>query len=110
MPVYRASTGAQRRSGRAHRAKPCLSAGSGGLVQQSRHHLQSGGRLEAAMDAYRRAIAIDPGHANAYSNLGVLLRATGKPSEAEAAYRTAIRLNPDHIDAYTQPRHSAEWV
>ena len=42
-----------------------------------------------------------PNHANAHSNLGVLLRATGKPVEAEAAYRTAIRLDPDHIDAYT---------
>jgi predicted TPR repeat methyltransferase len=62
---------------------------------------QSDGQLEAAIDAYRRAIAMDPGHANAYSNLGVVLRAIGKPSEAEAAYRTAIRLNPDHIDAYT---------
>jgi predicted TPR repeat methyltransferase len=62
---------------------------------------QEDGQLEAAIDAYRRAIAIDPSHANAHSNLGVLLRATGKPSEAEAAYRTAIQLNPDHIDAYT---------
>jgi predicted TPR repeat methyltransferase len=51
--------------------------------------------------AYRRAIAIDPSHANAYSNLGVVLRATGRPSESEAAYRTAIRLSPRHIDAYT---------
>ena len=48
-----------------------------------------------------RAIAIDPGHANAHSNLGVLLRATGNRLEAETAYRTAIRLNPEHIDAYT---------
>jgi tetratricopeptide (TPR) repeat protein len=42
-----------------------------------------------------------PGHANAHNNLGVLLRATGRPVEAEAAYREAIRLNPEHIDAYT---------
>jgi predicted TPR repeat methyltransferase len=59
------------------------------------------GRLDEAIAAYQRAIALDPSHANAYSNLGVLLRATDKPIEAEAAYRTAIRLNPDHIDAYT---------
>ena len=59
------------------------------------------GRLDPAIDAYRRAIAIDPSHANAHSNLGVLLRATGHPIEAEAAYRAAIRLNPEHIDAYT---------
>jgi Flp pilus assembly protein TadD len=46
------------------------------------------------IDAYRRAIAIDATHANAHSNLGVLLRATGQTAEAEAAYRTAIQLNP----------------
>ena len=62
---------------------------------------RNAGRLDEAIDAYHRAIALDPTHANAYSNLGVLLRATGKPVEAEAAYRTAIRLNPEHIDAYT---------
>ena len=62
---------------------------------------QSDGQLDKAIGAYQRAIALDPGHANAHSNLGVLLRATGKTAEAETAYRTAIRLNPDHIDAYT---------
>ena len=45
--------------------------------------------------------AIDPNHANAHNNLGVLLRVTGQPVEAEAAYRAAIRLDPEHIDAYT---------
>jgi len=63
--------------------------------------LQERGRIEEAIAAYRRAIALDSGHANAYSNLGVLLRATGQPVQAETAYRTAIRLNPDHIEAYT---------
>ena len=98
----RASTGAERRSGRAHRAEPRARAGSGGLATATWASSSSQpARLDAAIDAYRRAIAIDPRHANAHSNLGVLLRATGKPSEAEAAYRTAIRLDPDHIDAYT---------
>ena len=59
------------------------------------------GRLEQAIDACQRAIAIDAGHANAHSNLGVLLRATGRPAEAEAAYRAAIALDPQHVDAYT---------
>ena len=63
--------------------------------------LQSAARLGEAIDAYRRAIAIDPGHANAHNNLGVLLRASGEPQQAEAAYRTALQLNPAHIDAWT---------
>ena len=97
----RASTGAERRSGRAHRAEPRARAGAGGLAQQPGHHLpvdRQVGRSDRRLpprDRHR------PGHANAHSNLGVLLRATGKPSEAEAAYRRAIQLAPDHIDAYT---------
>ena len=43
---------------------------------------------------------MNPTHANAHNNLGVLLRAQGKTVEAEEAYRTAIRLNPNQADAY----------
>ena len=53
-----------------------------------------------AIDAYRRAIVLDASHANAHSNLGVLLRAAGKPSEAEAAYRRALVTDPDHALAH----------
>ena len=47
-----------------------------------------------------RAIALDPDHANAHNNLGVVLRAKGEAVEAEAAYRAAIRIDPEHSDAY----------
>ena len=49
-------------------------------------------KLDDAISAYRRAISLNPDHANAHSNLGVLLRGAGKPVEAENAYRTAIRM------------------
>ena len=62
---------------------------------------QSAGRLEEAIAAYRRAIAVAPHHANAHSNLGVLFRVTGQPEDAAAAYRTAITLDPGHVDAWT---------
>src|SRR5262249_45954759 len=47
-----------------------------------------------------RAIALDPNHANALNNLGVVLRARGRPVDAESAYRAAIRIAPGHADAY----------
>src|SRR5262245_46023498 len=56
--------------------------------------VQSDDGLDRPIDSYGLAIVIDPSHANAHNNLGVVLRATGQPVEAEAAYRAAIRLNP----------------
>ena len=52
------------------------------------------------MQAFSRAIALDPSHANAHNNLGVLQRLFGRPEEAEASYRAAIEINPEHADAY----------
>jgi tetratricopeptide (TPR) repeat protein len=46
--------------------------------------------VEAALDAYRRAIAADPGLADAYVNSGWLLQEAGKLPEAELAYRRGI--------------------
>jgi predicted TPR repeat methyltransferase len=56
--------------------------------------------LDEAIASYERAIALNPKHSNAYSNLGVLLRAKGRLEQAESAYRTAIELNPDNPDCY----------
>ena len=66
------------------------------------------GKLDDAIDAYQRAIALDPDHANAYSNLGVLLRATGKPVEAEAAYRDGHSPEPRSHRRLHEPRRPAE--
>jgi tetratricopeptide (TPR) repeat protein len=62
--------------------------------------LQSVGRFEAAMEAFRRAIALNPAHQNALNNLGVLQRLHGQIEEAEASYRAVIALNPNHPDVY----------
>lgn len=53
----------------------------------------------AAMAAYREAIALDPGLADAHVNLGRLLHQQGRAADALASYRTAVRLAPD--DAVT---------
>lgn len=48
-----------------------------------------------AKDAYRRAIALDGGHAGAHMNLGRLLHEAGDPRAAELHYRLAL-ASPAH--------------
>ena len=62
--------------------------------------LQSQGRLDEAAAHYRRAIALRPDYAAAYSNLGTALRAQGRLDEAVATYERAIALQPDFPDAH----------
>lgn len=45
--------------------------------------------------AYRRALALDPGHADASLNLGALLCEAQRCDEAVALYDAAVRLHPD---------------
>ncbi|MGA7615021.1 MAG: tetratricopeptide repeat protein, partial [Thermoanaerobaculia bacterium] len=47
-----------------------------------------------ASDAYRRALEIDPGHADAHLNLGRLLHERGDLAAAEDHYRSARRSRP----------------
>jgi protein O-GlcNAc transferase len=46
-------------------------------------------------------LAVHPGHADAYSNLGVALKNQGKLDEAIAAYCKAICIKPDHVEAHS---------
>ena len=48
------------------------------------------GQPDAACDAYRRALEANPGHSDAYVNLGRLLHEQGRLREAEAAYRDGL--------------------
>jgi len=49
---------------------------------------------ESAMAAYREALALDPGHADAHVNLGRLLHELGDLAEAERHYRAAAAADP----------------
>lgn len=51
--------------------------------------------VEKARAAYRRAIALDPGHAEAHLNLGRLLHEKGDLAGAESHYRQACAARPD---------------
>ncbi|MGD0140956.1 MAG: tetratricopeptide repeat protein [Tepidisphaeraceae bacterium] len=79
------------------------------LVQQPDHadalHLLGvlavqAGRLDAAVDFIRRAIAICSTNAIYYSNLGNALKDKKQLDQAIASYRQAIRLKPDYAEAH----------
>jgi tetratricopeptide (TPR) repeat protein len=46
--------------------------------------------IDAALQAYKRAVATDPAHLHAHINIGRLLHGEGRLDEAEQAYRAAI--------------------
>jgi tetratricopeptide (TPR) repeat protein len=50
---------------------------------------------DEARDAYRRALELDPHHAEAHINLGRLLHEAGRLQDALGHYRLALQANPD---------------
>ncbi len=52
-------------------------------------------RFEDSADVYRQAIALQPGRAEAYFNLGNVLRMLGYVEAAEELYRLAVALDPN---------------
>jgi Tfp pilus assembly protein PilF len=53
-------------------------------------------RMVEALHFLSEALKIDSGSADAMSNLGLALEATGRHEEAISSYRNALRLAPDH--------------
>jgi tetratricopeptide (TPR) repeat protein len=62
--------------------------------------LQAEGRLDEAIDRYRRAIAMRPEYAPAYNNLGTALHAKGRHDEAIATYQRALGLRLEYPQAH----------
>lgn len=59
------------------------------------------GDLEEAARLYGQALALNPNIPDIYINLGVALRALGKPEASAACYHRALALSPDNASAYT---------
>ena len=58
------------------------------------------GKIDEAIEAFRRAISIDPQYAVAHHNLGVLLRRQGLLNEAIESYTRATAIQSDYVDAH----------
>jgi tetratricopeptide (TPR) repeat protein len=58
------------------------------------------GRVEEAIESYRRAIAARGDFAEAHNNLGSALAVMGKLEDAIACYRQAIALRPGYANAH----------
>ncbi|HEY2836980.1 MAG TPA: tetratricopeptide repeat protein [Rhizomicrobium sp.] len=59
------------------------------------------GRQDAAIACLGKAIALQPGNADAHVNLGILFANLGRDEEAAAAFRKVIVLVPGHADAHS---------
>ncbi len=56
--------------------------------------------VNEAMEAYTRAIELNPEAAGAYINLGTIYYNTQRLADAETCYRSAIRIDPQYSLAY----------
>lgn len=81
-------------SSMSHSAVPDpLDPRAAGLVQQGRSALAAG-NVDAAIDAYESALAIQPGHVAIYLNLAEATRRQGMQGKALHYYRAALKIDP----------------
>src|SRR5207248_4573854 len=57
-------------------------------------------RLTEAEACFREALRLDPGYAEAHSNLGIALAKQGNLEGAVASFQKAVQLKPDWADAH----------
>jgi tetratricopeptide (TPR) repeat protein len=69
-------------------------------VHDRAYGLHRAGLLAEAEPLYRDAIALDPGFAAAWRNLGLAALALGRAEEAAACARQALRIDPESSDAW----------
>jgi len=57
--------------------------------------------IHKAEEKYKKVIGINPNHAEAYNNIGVLMFISKKYEEAEKKYKKALDININYIDAHS---------
>jgi tetratricopeptide (TPR) repeat protein len=92
-------------SGQPHDALPFLQAALRLKKDPHAYRLQAAALedsdLEAALDSYRQALALQPKDIAVQIRIAALLERAQRPADAEAAYRAALALDPDSIPALT---------
>jgi len=58
------------------------------------------GKLDEAIEAYKKTISLKPDYAKAYSNMGIVLRNQGKFAEAIQAYKKSISIKSNNAVNY----------
>ena len=72
-----------------------LAPGDPSNVMTLANQLMDNGRLEEALDLYRKTIALDPLNATTYGNMGRTLTALGRLDEAEQVARKVAEVTPN---------------
>jgi len=62
-----------------------------------------------ARETARKAIAAEPGHAEAYNLLGALLEIKGDGLEAQKFYRAALDIDPTYSPAWANLERATSW-
>ena len=57
------------------------------------------GRLEEAVEEYRKVVKLDPHHEEAHYNLGVVYDRMGRTEEAVKEWMTTLEINPVRLEA-----------
>jgi tetratricopeptide (TPR) repeat protein len=69
---------------------------------------KTNGKLEEAIEAYNKALAIKPDYAEAYYNLGITLKDQGKLEEAIEAYNKTLAIKPVNAEGLLQHGQSSK--
>ena len=63
--------------------------------------LQDQCKLDEAIEAFQKALSLEPNNAEFSSSMGVVEKENGNPEKAIAAYRNATSINTDHAGAHS---------
>jgi TolB-like protein/Flp pilus assembly protein TadD len=77
-----------------------LAPGSARILSAYSRHAVASGHTEAAIDAGRRAVILDPLNFNVHRTVGIALLQAREYTQALSTFQTAISLQPDYLRNY----------